>query len=281
MCGICLTVDTGRIHALNELRQIHFQNVDGLRMLTESTLGSELITTESYDVIEMAIKDKRYETLQMMNPRNSKKLFELALIKMNMWDGRNVLNVRILPHSFNQDLNMQIEQFANEWAPYSGIQFNFINAGQAEIIIQLNANGIHSSQIGKNALPFSRRGEITMHLGIGAAHNLEHIRRPVIHEFGHALGCIHEHQSPAADIQWNEPIVIRSHSLGGWDEATVRHNVFFKYTQSEITNSEFDPNSIMIYPIPADFTTNGYNVGWNTQLSDTDRAFMRRAYSVS
>jgi len=215
----------------------------------------------------------------MMGQRNSKKLYELALIKTNMWDNRNVLNVLILPHTFDPGLNNLIEQFANEWVPYTGMQFNFVNMRPAEIIIELNAHGVHSSQIGKNALPLSNAGQVTMRLGIGAAPNIEHVRRPVIHEFGHALGCIHEHQSPAANIQWNEPAVIRTHALGGWDEATVRHNIFAKYTQSEITNSEFDPASIMIYPIAADLTMNGFSVPWNTQLSDLDRAFMRRAYS--
>jgi len=118
-------------------------------------------------------------------------------------------------------------------------------------------------------------------LSIGAAPDLEHIRRPILHEFGHALGCIHEHQSPVASIQWNEPVVIRAHALGGWDEATVRHNIFGKYTQSKITNSTFDPLSIMIYPIPADFIISGNPVGWNTQLSNLDRTFMRRAYSIA
>jgi hypothetical protein len=31
----------------------------------------------------------------------------------------------------------------------------------------------------------------------------------VIHEFGHALGLIHEHQNPSGGIQWNKPVVCR------------------------------------------------------------------------
>ena len=37
----------------------------------------------------------------------------------------------------------------------------------------------------------------------------EEYSRVVIHEFGHALGCIHEHQSPAADIPWDKEAVYR------------------------------------------------------------------------
>lgn len=278
MCGICLSIDTNRIVAINELLQNELQTFEGLQMLNESALGKELITSSGYEILKRAIKNKDYDLIHMMNPDNSKKLLELALIKSNVWENRTELNVHILPHSFNPEYNRLIEKYANEWTPYSGITFLFVDALPAEIIIELNGNSVHSSQIGKNALQFSQKGIPTMNLGIGVETRTDFIRRPIIHEFGHALGCIHEHQSPTASIQWNEPYVFRSYALGGWDEATVRHNVFGKYTQSEITNSKFDPLSIMIYPIPAIYTLDGFEVPWNTQLSNQDKAFMKKAY---
>ena len=35
----------------------------------------------------------------------------------------------------------------------------------------------------------------------------DELRRVVLHEFGHALGLIHEHQNPEGGIEWNEPAV--------------------------------------------------------------------------
>ena len=32
--------------------------------------------------------------------------------------------------------------------------------------------------------------------------------RVVLHEFGHALGCIHEHQAPAGGILWDQQRVM-------------------------------------------------------------------------
>jgi len=39
-----------------------------------------------------------------------------------------------------------------------------------------------------------------------------------------------------------------------------------------------DKNSIMMYPIPAKWTTNGFTVGLNNNLSETDKAFIRQQY---
>ena len=36
----------------------------------------------------------------------------------------------------------------------------------------------------------------------------DEVRRVVLHEFGHALGLIHEHQNPAGGIKWNKRAVI-------------------------------------------------------------------------
>jgi hypothetical protein len=79
----------------------------------------------------------------------------------------------------------------------------------------------------------------------------------VLHEFGHALGLIHEHQSPANGIQWDRPAVIRD--LSGppnrWDPPTIEHNVFNKYTSQTVSQfTQFDPESIMLYAFPSHWT---------------------------
>lgn len=282
MCGICLAIDTKKIIALNELIRNHLQTEKQLDFLTESIGNSELITSTAYDLIKKSITEKsQYTLLPMAGADNLNKLYELALIKTNMWDNTNQLRVHILPHTFDLRLNSLIEQYANEWVPFTGIAFQFVNTKQAEIIIELNGNGFHSSQIGKSSLRYSDMAYKTMNLGIGAATSIEQVRRPVIHEFGHALGCIHEHQSPAASvIQWNEPVVIRSYAFGGWDEAKVRHNVFERYSSGTVTNSQFDGESIMLYPIDATHTLDGFSAPWNTELSALDKSFMKKAYSI-
>jgi serralysin len=76
--------------------------------------------------------------------------------------------------------------------------------------------------------------------------------RVVLHEFGHALGMIHEHQNPANEIQWNNPEVYRA--LGGppnnWDTDTIDHNMFREYSQDQTQFTDFDEKSIMLYSFP-------------------------------
>jgi hypothetical protein len=104
--------------------------------------------------------------------------------------------------------------------------------------------------------------------------------RVVIHEFGHALGCIHEHQSPAANIPWDKEAVYRYYAgpPNNWTRAQVDLNLFQRYSQSSMQFTEFDKNSIMLYPIPNDLTIGDFEVGWNKFLSANDKAFIATIY---
>lgn len=106
------------------------------------------------------------------------------------------------------------------------------------------------------------------------------LSRVIIHEFGHALGCIHEHQSPSAEgIPWDRPAVYAYYlQTQGWSEDEVNNNIFNLYSADSTQFSEFDPASIMLYAIPAELTTNGYHTEWNTQLSNTDKGFFSQSY---
>ena len=52
---------------------------------------------------------------------------------------------------------------------------------------------------------------------------LREYQRVVRHEFGHALGMIHEHQNPAAQgqIPWDKPKVYAYYAQQGWNKDDV------------------------------------------------------------
>jgi serralysin len=159
------------------------------------------------------------------------------------------------------------------------ITFLLNNAPDAEIRISFRYQGSWST-VGTDALTVPN-DQPTMNFGwlTPTTDDLEY-QRAVAHEFGHALGLIHEHQNPAGGIQWNKPVVYRYYEgpPNNWGQQQVDLNLFQTY-QANLTNfTETDPRSIMMYPIPAGFTTNGLEVGWNMQLSDMDKSFIAQMY---
>jgi hypothetical protein len=102
----------------------------------------------------------------------------------------------------------------------------------------------------------------------------------VTHEFGHAIGCIHEHQNPANNIPWDKEAVYRYYQgpPNYWTREQVDINLFTRYEADISQFSAFDPQSIMLYPIPNEFTIGDFEVGWNKALSATDKQFIATVY---
>lgn len=104
------------------------------------------------------------------------------------------------------------------------------------------------------------------------------MRGTTTHEFGHALGLLHEQSYPNG-IKWNKDTVYKYYAkYQGWDKVKVDFNVLeasdFFYTNG----TSYDPKSIMHYPVEAWQTIDGYTVGLNTDLSDGDKKLIAAMY---
>jgi Astacin (Peptidase family M12A)/Bacterial pre-peptidase C-terminal domain len=188
-----------------------------------------------------------------------------ALQISKRWPVGSTIRARFLGGTPQQQAT--VRQFAPEWTTHANLRLEFTTSPQAEIRIAFEDDGSWS-YIGTDCLGIAAN-RATMNYGW-----LD--QGVVLHEFGHALGLIHEHQNPVGGIQWNKPAVYRD--LGGppnnWPPEVVDNNMFRTYSVDQINGTSLDPKSIMLYSFPASWTLNGFSAEENSILSATDKEFI-------
>ena len=166
--------------------------------------------------------------------------------------------------------------------PFIGLTFMFVDSSQnADIRITFNGSDGAWSLIGTDCRQVQIPGnniqnEATMNFGWFDV-------ATVIHEFGHALGMIHEHQNPSGNqIQWNKQVVYDwARRTQGWDQQTTYQQIIEPYETNSVNGSAFDPMSIMLYFFPASLTLNNKGTHENLRLSGTDVIYLAQQYPIS
>jgi serralysin len=203
-----------------------------------------------------------------------------ALLNENRWNSGDVIRVAFLEG--HESLQERVRGVAQRWtAPeLANLELRFVDSGPAEIRIAFKQGKGSWSYLGT----FCRQipeGDPTMNYGwLTPDSDDDELQRVVLHEFGHALGLIHEHQNPKGGIEWNEPAVKADLSgpPNNWDDETIRRNVLDQYPKREVTATRVDSDSIMMYPIPKAWTLDGFSADLNGDLSDQDVQFIHKAY---
>lgn len=107
-------------------------------------------------------------------------------------------------------------------------------------------------------------------------------RAVILHEFGHTLGLLHEHQSPAHGgfAVTNVQAAIELYSkTQGWSTQQIYDQVINVYKMSDVSNfSQVDTTSIMHYPQPKELTGLAEDIPYNSKLSRFDKAYMMLQY---
>lgn len=202
---------------------------------------------------------------------------QLALVTGKKWQNGRTLHVRFL--GGHPQVQNKVKQFAKQWTEHANIKLEFDDSPNAEIRIAFQTDGSWS-YIGTDNLVIPK-DQPTMNFGwFTPSTPDEELERTVVHEFGHALGCIHEHQHPDAGIPWDKEAVFRYYMgpPNNWTRAQVETNLFQRYSSSQTQFSAFDARSIMLYPVDNALTLGNFEIGWNKKLSDTDKEFIGVAY---
>ncbi|MGE3875418.1 MAG: hypothetical protein AB7F74_20885 [Parvibaculaceae bacterium] len=112
--------------------------------------------------------------------------------------------------------------------------------------------------------------------------------RAVHHEFGHALGLGHEHQSPKSpceeEFNWIKIYQLLGGSPNYWPKTQIDFNMR-KYSYPDVVASDFDVHAVMLYQFPSDFYKTGekakcYIPQQNSEISENERKELARLYPV-
>ena len=204
----------------------------------------------------------------------------LAGATEKMWNPGDVISVYLSPNNGSDWIRDRIQFYAKKWEAYANIKFEFIpDFKAAKIKVGLFSTGQRWSWMGRDVLS-NAFNAYTMNFGWFDANTTElEMSRTITHEFGHALGFHHEHQSPASPLQWNLDKTYKYFKeTNNWSSAEVDFNIINKFNQNNTNYSAYDRNSIMHYTIPDDLLLSGTGTTTNYWISQMDGQYSRLWY---
>jgi hypothetical protein len=224
-------------------------------------------------------------TLDSVNPINQPSGAEARglFLKGKRWDLGQTVLIRFLDGT--NDLRNLVETHAKEWADLTGLTFKFLGPSdnvQSDVRVAFTpALGVgteeFSSLIGTDA---RRANQFTPTVKLGFTPRLlpdaKEVKRLILHELGHMLGLIHEHQSPKATFTFNRDALIREFAKLGWTPQMVESNIIARFDPSQVVATEFDPNSIMLYAFDSRFASPPTHT--NASISKIDGELIQRIY---
>ncbi|KAK0549220.1 hypothetical protein OC846_004174 [Tilletia horrida] len=215
--------------------------------------------------------------------------FAVVAVNDQLWDGLpQSLTYAFVPGKFsgNAIQHAKFAKYCSEWERYANVKFEHItDVDEALIRITFNPNEGSYSYIGKDCLKAKKtdeRGRYLPTLNLGEVDGTQprctaREGGTILHECGHVLGLLHEHQNPAcggASAQNTEKVYF-DYERRGWSRDRIEKQILKAINVKDTSNfSTVDRTSIMHYPSPKSLTGLPYDIPYNTKLSNLDKAYM-------
>jgi hypothetical protein len=177
-------------------------------------------------------------------------------LKNNIWprpaDGSPViLNVAFF--NGNEGLFDLVKETVKAWEKHANVVFQFLGIERlfdAHIRITFNGPRVFQSLVGTDSVAPNEVRQPSMTLGFtnDVLQDEPQTKGLILHEFGHALGLMHEHQNPDRKIRFLPDIFEYMRLTQGWDPNMVQQQIIEPANRALLTNSEaFDGDSVMLY----------------------------------
>jgi len=235
---------------------------------------------------------------------------QVTVDSTHQWENGRTLRVCLF--SGNQTIATLIAEVASEWNNHSGVQLDFGGASGWYNCLS-PSRGFFQIRIGFSEKGYwSTMGKDSESLmdALAPSMNFEHFNmiysaskfspkdvaaqaRPydktvIRHEFGHALGLVHEMQNPemhcADEIKWEGKDNVYEYFAeppNSWQPEKVKINLGF-FDQGKIIPGQGDRHSIMLYPLPARIFKKGEQshcfTNVNYELSSLDKKAVSDMY---
>jgi hypothetical protein len=218
---------------------------------------------------------------------------QLVLEDLLLWD-QEILTVSF--KGGTAELHKRIADTASSWSLYANIKFDFgldahtgayrawVPGDTSSVRVGFSEPG-YWSFVGTDSQDpsITAPGDITLNLEQFDKALPRNWQGTVLHEFGHALGFHHEHQSPVAkcDFDWDMLYSYLAGPPNYWSKEQVDHNLK-EMPAGGLTYSAHDKHSIMHYAFPEWMFLSGASSACftpeNISLSDEDKNMAAKAY---
>lgn len=207
----------------------------------------------------------------------------IAVVASKWWGARSTdLTVGFMEGT-SEAMRNRVLAFANSWGEFANVRFRW---SQTDPIIRISfGRGGYWSYLGTDCLGIPKNRQ-TMNLeGFTLRTAEREWNRVVKHEFGHSLGCPHEHARREIVALLDERKVIDYFArTQGWSEQDIRQQILTPLEERSLmqgTSPQADILSVMTYQFPGQVTRSGQPIPGGLDFSVIDRQYMGRMYPKS